>query len=193
MAWTPNAYLNPAGPQINELNDNMEYLKAGLDSLSGATAPVGTIAWLGSSGAGSGYVMDGTYGKQSDGTWLWRPDLQGEILVEQGVSPGSISFTLSDGLSRTIVKKNWLFLLAGSGTANIVLGVRHANTGTIGGNAVSGQVVYGFQIPSGLTITFLPDTGITVYKPDGTTATSIVVAGPAIAWFLHGASIWRQV
>lgn len=193
MSWTPNAYLNPAGPQISELNDNLEYLKTAVDNLAGATAPVGTMAWLGSSGAGAGYVMDGIYAKQSDGSWLWRPELQGEVLVEASVSPASLSWTVTDGLSRVITKNNWMFLLTGSGTTSIVLGARHANTATIDGAAVSGQIAYGFHLQSGLTINFTADTGITLYKSDGTTASAISIAGPAVVWFLHGANIWRQV
>lgn len=193
MPWHPNAYLNPDGPVLAELNDNLEHLKAAVDTLEGSTAPAGTLARLGSSGAGAAYVMDGVYVKQVDGTWLWAPGHNRGINTESNVAPGSLAWTVTDGLSRVIAKENWLFSLTGSGSSSIVLGNRHANTATIAGRTVSEEIFFGFRIPSGLTITFTPDTGVTLIQTDGTTAATIVVAGPAVAWFAHGASTWRRL
>ncbi len=192
MPWTDNPY-NAPGPIAAQLNDNMAYLKSAVDALTGATAPTGTIAWLGSSGAGSGYVMDGIYEKRSDGTWLWRPDLHGGLLVESNMPASAIDWEVTDGLSRNITKKNWEFLLTGTGTPTIVLGNRYTNSATIETRTVSERVLYGFVIPSGLTPTFQADTGVTLIRSTGSTVTSFSQAGPAIVRFLHGAGVWQEI
>lgn len=192
MDWITGA-ARKVPPVAAEVDDNLEYLKAQVDTLAGATAPTGTIARLGSAGAGSGYVMDGPYEKQSDGSWLWRPELHGGLLREEGVSASSIPWTVTDGLSRVVTKANWEFELTGSGTATIVLSTRFSNSATIATRTVQERVLYSFDIPSGLTITFQADTGITLRRTDGSVVGSFSQAGPARTRFLHGSSTWQEV
>lgn len=192
MPWYDNAY-NEAPPQRSKLQACLDYLKAAVDGLGGATAPVGTIAWLGSSGAGSAYVLDGPYAKQADGTWLWRPDLHGGLIREDSVAVGSIGWTIADGLSRVINKVNWEFGLTGSGSATIVLGTRYSNTRTIDSRLHRERVYFGFEITSGLTVTFSADTGITLRRATGSSVASFAQAGPAFVRFVHGDGVWQEL
>lgn len=192
MPWYPDAYLE-SPPQRTKLQACLDYLKAAVDTLSGATAPTGTIAWLGSAAAGAAYVFDGPYTKQSDGTWLWRPDLHGGLIREDSVPVADITWTITDGLSRVINKVNWEFGLTGSGTATIVLGTRWSNTRTISGRQHRERVYFGFDIPTGLTVTFSADVGITLRRATGATVSSFSQAGPAIVRFVHGDAVWQEL